>query len=157
MIPVNLRGDINHEDDTENHVSCVDVRIAPDDSAEAVQKQILRCLERGEHRANHPFLGLGKFLSHAAKVKYLNKDRTKADGNIGAFSNLGVWDSEKKIKTDDSWLFCPPVVAGQLLGAGCVTFQKRLGLTIQRHPYLSSSPEIATCWMMRWVNAIGID
>ena len=34
----------------------------------------------------------------------------------------------------DGWLFCPPVVTGQLLGAGCVTFQGRLGLAIQGRP-----------------------
>jgi len=154
MIPVNLRGDITHADDTGNHVSCVEPRIAPDDPAEAIQKQILRRLNRGEHRANHLLLGLGKFLSHGAKVRYLNKDRSKPAGNIGAFSNLGVWDAEKKIEAGGSWVFCPPVVTGQLLGAGCVTFQNRLGLAIQGHSGLPSSPEIAKAWMKRWVDGI---
>lgn len=154
MIPVNLRGDINHVDNTENHVSCVEVNIAPHDSAQEIQSQIRRRLERCEHRANHLLLELGVFLSHTAKVKYLKKDRSKPTGNIGAFSNLGVWDSEKMIETDDSWLFCPPVVTGQLLGAGCVTFQNRLGLAIQSHPALSTSPGIVSGWMERWVAGI---
>jgi len=154
MIPVNLRGDINYADDTENHVSCVEVSIAPDDSAQRIQSQILRRLMRGEHRANHLLLGLGKFLSHQAKVKILKKQRSKTAGNIGAFSNLGVWDPGKRIKTDDSWLFCPPVVTGQLLGAGCVTFQNRLGLTIQGQSGSISSPDIVTGWMKRWVEGI---
>ncbi|MEP2777638.1 MAG: hypothetical protein ABJQ29_09010 [Luteolibacter sp.] len=151
MIPVNLRGDIKHPDDTENHVSCVDVRIAAEDSVAEIQQQIRRRLERGEHRAKHLILGFGKCLNHGAKVKFLAKDRTKPAGGIGAFSNLGVWDSEKKIETTDSWLFCPPVVTGQLLGAGCVTFQNRLGLAIQGRSGLSSSPEIAAGWIQRWV------
>lgn len=154
MIPVNLRGDINHADDTENHVSCVDPLVGPDDSAEQIQKQIRRRLERGEHRAKHLLLELGRFMSHAAKVKFLIKDRANPAGNIGAFSNLGVWDPEKKIATDDSWVFCPPVVTGQLLGAGCVTFQNRLGLAIQTHHGVSSSPDIAATWMKRWVEGI---
>jgi len=154
MVPVNLRGDIMHADDTENHVSCVDVFIAPDDSAEAIQQQILRRLERGEHRANHLLLELGRLLSHGAKKKFLTNDRSKPAGNIGAFSNLGVWDSEVLIETDDSWLFCPPVVRGQLLGAGCVTFQNRLSLAIQGHPGLFLSPDIASGWMKRWVEQL---
>jgi desulfoferrodoxin (superoxide reductase-like protein) len=154
MIPVNLRGDFQHPDDTANHVSCVEVTVSPDDSAKAIQKQILNRLRRGEHRANHLLLGLGKFLSHRAKVKFLRKDRSKRTGNIGAFSNLGVWDAEKKLKDDASWLFCPPVVKGQLLAAGCVTFQNRLGLTIQNHPKLPLSGNTVKTWMSRWVEGI---
>jgi hypothetical protein len=154
MIPVNLRGDIHHADATENHVSCVDVRIAADDSVGAVQEQVRQRLERGEHRANALLLELGRLLSHGAKVKFLEKDRGKPAGNIGAFSNLGVWDSEKKIDTHDSWLFCPPVVKGQLLGAGCVTFQNRLGLAVQGHPNLSGAGGLTSIWIKRWVGGM---
>jgi hypothetical protein len=149
MIPVNLRGDIRHSDDTENHVSCVEARIALDDSPESIQQQILRRLARGEHRANHLLLMAGGILSHSAKVAYLKNDRAKPAGNIGAFSNLGVWDAEGE--NTDGWVFCPPVVTGQLLGAGCVTYRGRLGLAIQGHPALSSIPDVAAGWMSRWL------
>lgn len=144
LIPVNLRGDIQYNDDTANHVSGVEVSIAPDESAVVIQAQILRRLERGEHRANHLLLLAGGILSHAAKVRYLTVGRAKHAGNIGSFSNLGVWDVNAA--TDDGWVFCPPVVTGQLLGAGCVTFQGRLGLAIQ-----------GGCQgtMARWLDMIG--
>ncbi len=153
MIPVNMRGDITHVDDTENHVSCIEARIAPEDSAGSIQKQILLRLQRGEHRANHLLLGLGKVLSHRAKVKFLIRDRAKPAGNIGAFSNLGVWDADKILETDDAWLFCPPVVKGQLLAAGCVTFRNRLSITVDLHPG-QSSPELTGKLIRRWVNGI---
>lgn len=156
MVPVNLRGDVRFHDDTENHVSCVDVCIGPEDSVKSVHSQVLHCFEQGEHRANFLMVQLGKFLSHSAKVKYLQNGRSKPEGNIGAFSNLGVWDPEKTIQTTDSWLFCPPVVAGQLLGAGCVTFHNRLGIVIQGNPRLGLSSEIASDWMNRWVKGIGL-
>jgi hypothetical protein len=152
MIPVNLRGEIRHTDDTENHVSCVEVRIAADAPPQDIQRQILRRLARGEHRANHLLLTAGGILSHAAKVGFLKKDRTKPAGNIGAFSNLGVWVGGGE--NGDGWLFCPPVVTGQLLGAGCVTFRGRLGLCIQGHPGSLSIPESAQVWMMRWLDLI---
>lgn len=154
MVPVNLRGDIRHEDDTDNHVSCVEVRIAADDGALEIQQQIRRRLERGEHRANQLLLGFGKILSHSAKVKLLTMDRARPAGTIGAFSNLGVWDAEKTLATRDAWLFCPPVVKGQRLGAGCVTFQNRLGLAIQGHSSLSATPGIAARWMGEWKRLI---
>ena len=81
MVPVNLRGDVNHADDTENHVSCVEVQIADGDSAAMIQQQIRRRLNRGEHRANHLLLNLGKFLSHGVKVRLLAKDRSKPADN----------------------------------------------------------------------------
>ena len=143
LVPVNLRGDIRDDDDTANHVSGVEVQIATDDSAEAIQAQILRRLKRGEHRANHLLVMAGGILSHAAKVSYLRKDRSKPAGSIGTFSNLGVWDVNSE--PGDGWLFCPPVVTGQLLGAGCLTFQGRLGLAIQGR---------STGLMERWLDLI---
>ena len=154
MIPVNLRGDINHDDDTANHVSYIEPWIAADDSPRDIQRQIRHRLLRGEHRAVYFLLGLGRFLSHKTKVKLIIKGRNNPTGNIGAFSNLGVWDSEKAIDTNNAWFFCPPVVTGQLLGAGCVTFQNRLSLTIQAHPDLQNQPEIATTWMKRILASI---
>ncbi len=153
MVPVNLRGDFNHADDTENHVSSVEVQIEMSDTAATIQRQIRQRLERGEHRANHLLLGLGRFMNPQTKVALLRKDRSKPAGNIGAFSNLGAWDAEKKLATRDAWLFCPPVVQGQLLGAGCVTFQNRLGVTIQGH--VSAPLDLARNWMQRWVGGLG--
>jgi hypothetical protein len=154
MIPVNLRGDVRYADATENHVSCVDVRIAVDDSAASIQQQLRRRLARGEHRANEILLDVGRWMSHETKVRWMARNRSKAAGSIGAFSNLGEWDAEKKIDTGDSWLFCPPVVTGQLLGAGCVTFQNQLGLTIQGCPGLADASETTSTWMRRWVSRV---
>jgi hypothetical protein len=141
LVPVNLRGDVRYDDDTANHVSCVETCIAPDDSPEDIQGDILRRLKRGEHRANHILLMAGRFLSHKAKLDLLGKERAKRKGNIGSFSNLGVWEVD--VPQGDSWVFCPPFVTGQLLGAGCVTFNGRLGLAVQGCG--------ADLWMERWV------
>lgn len=146
IIPVNLRGDVRYGDDAQNHVSGVEVRIAPDDSAQAIHRQILQRLKRGEHRANYLLLNIGGILSHRAKVKFLRKDRAKPAGNIGAFSNLGVWDFDGNATDDDGWVFCPPIVTGQRLSAGCVTVQGRLGLATQG---ISAQERMA-----RWVRLV---
>ncbi|MDP4781162.1 MAG: hypothetical protein NWS16_13130, partial [Akkermansiaceae bacterium] len=153
MIPVNLRGDVTHADDTENHVSSVDVYVSPDDTVAEIQRGMRECLERGEHRANHLILCMGKHLSHRAKLWCVRKSGDEPKGNIGAFSNLGVWDAEKTM-APDTWLFCPPVCNVQLLGAGCVTFQNRLSLMIQGHVGLSERPEMVVGWMERWVESL---
>jgi hypothetical protein len=152
MIPINLRHEKKADDDTTNQVSCVEPLIAPDDSVQAVHQQILRRLADGEHRANFLLMALGKFLSHDWKKLILARSRAKPAGNIGSFSNLGSWDPHKQIDTQDAWLFCPPVVTGQRLSAGCITFQNRLSLMLQAHLDHSGSPTVTKCWMERWVD-----
>jgi len=153
MIPVNLRGGLSGSSDTANQVSCIDLRIAVGDSLQAIQQQTRRRLACGEHWANHRLMQLGGVLSEKKKVRYLIKGRSKPHGNIGAFSNLGVWDSEKSIDTNARWIFCPPVVMGQLLGAGCVTFQNQLSLTVQSH----ADEAMVSKWMRAWVEALVVD
>jgi len=149
LVPVNLRGDIQYDDDTANHVSCVEVSIAPDDSIEMIHADILHRLKRGEHRAKHLFFMVGGILNHEGKIDLLRKERAKLEGNIGSFSNLGIWNVSEA--SGDGWVFCPPVVSGQLLGAGCVTFQGRLGIAIQGH---SSEPSVVAGWIARWLEFI---
>jgi hypothetical protein len=48
-------------------------------------------------------------------------------------------------------LRCQPV------GAGCVTFQNRLSLTIQAHPKLTTDPAVPGVWVQNWVKEIEMD
>ncbi len=150
MIPVNLRGDVHYPDDTQNHVSCVEARITAADTPQSVNNQIFERLRRGEHRANHLLLTLGGIMSHRAKMAYLKYERAKPAGNIGSFSNLGVWNPDAQTTAGDAWVFCPPVVSGQLLSAGAVTFHGRLGLATQGNS--TTSP--AARRMDRWLELI---
>ena len=152
LIPVNLRGDISSRKDTENHVSCVEPILSMGDSAACIQAQIQQLLKLGEHRENYLMLMLGGFLPQAFKAHLITKSRARSKGNIGSFSNLGIWDKEKALSNTDAWFFCPPVCKGQRLGAGCVSFQNRLSLTLQAHASLADQPEIAQSCMTRWIN-----
>jgi hypothetical protein len=80
--------------------------------------------------------------------------------NLGSFSNLGNWDSEKEITQagcQGKWLFCPPVLRCQLIGAGCVTFQNQLSLMIQAHSELTTDSNLCKGWMQNWVKEIELD
>jgi hypothetical protein len=155
MIPVNLRGDVIHLDDTANHVSYISPTLSPSDSLQSIQQQIRGRLSRSEHWGHYlVMLCVGKLLSERAMLKLISQERNKPQGNIGAFSNLGVWDSARRLDPQDFWLFCPPVAQGQLLGAGCLTYQNRLSLTLQGHPGLSDRPQLAQEWMARWLKGI---
>ena len=52
------------------------------------------------------------------------------------------------------WLFAPPTLRTQMIGAGCVTFVNRMSLLIQAHPELTTDPAVVRGWMDRWVEGV---
>lgn len=154
MIPVNIRGVVRRSPDTANHTSYVAINIHPSDGLREVEDHIHGALRRGEHWGAWKGYGATQFLPALAKRQIIRKDRVLSQWNIGGFSNLGVWDPECKVTHRDltgSWLFCPPVLRCQMIGAGCITFQNRLSLLLQIHPELSTSPEVSKRWMRNWL------
>lgn len=157
MIPVNLRGKVARERDTANYSSYVSVRILPREKAQDIHRNIYAALDRGDHWANWYSYKLGRFTTHGIRKFLIARELAISQWNLGGFSNLGDWDPERKITQPDclgDWLFCPPVLRFQRIGAGCLTFQNRLSLLIQAHPELTTDSAIPKAWMQNWVKAI---
>lgn len=160
MVPVNLRGKVVRERDTANFSAYVGVKVASFETVKDVHRKVYEALGRGEHWANWYAYKTGRVLSHGIKKQMVASGRCMAEWYLGSFSNLGEWDSEKKLIQPGclgSWLFSPPVLRCQLIGAGCVTFQNRLTLTIQAHPELTTDNSVARSWMKDWVREIEMD
>lgn len=160
MVPVNLRGGVTRSRDTENHSSYVGVHIHSYDTVYDVHRTIYKALGRGEHWANWIAYESGALLTRGMKRYLISIERCMSQWNVGSFSNLGDWDAGKQISritSEGSWLFAPPVLRCQMLGAGCVTFQNRLSLTIQAHPELTVDSEIPKRWVQAWVKEIETD
>jgi hypothetical protein len=160
MIPINLRGKVVRDRDTANYSSYISVKVQPQETGAATHKKIYAALERGEHWGNWYAYELGRLNTHGIKKFLIAKEWATSQWNIGGFSNLGDWDPEKKIAQADcvgDWLFSPPVLRFQKIGAGCVTFQNRLSLLIQAHPELTSTAEAPKSWMQNWVAAINAE
>jgi len=160
MVPVNMRGKVNQPSETENHSSYIAIRVYASDRAQDVHRHIYDALEKGQHCGNWKAFDATRLTSESMKHRLIKADRATCQWNVGSFSNLGVWDPEKKMREPDvqgPWLFAPPVLGIQQIGAGCVTFQGRLSLTLQIHPDLTTSPEVATAWMRNWVREIELD
>ena len=157
MIPVNLRGRVTQPNDTGNHSSYVGIKVLASETVIDVQKHIYAALSRGEHLGTWMALSATKRTSASTKKRIIAANRATSQWSVGGFSNLGVWDPDRAITAPDclgDWLFAPPVLRFQLLGAGCVTFQGRLTLTLQIHPELTTSPEVALQWLRAWVREI---
>jgi hypothetical protein len=160
MIPVNLRGKVVRSRDTENYTSYVGVKVRSYERVYDIHRNIYAALGRGEHWANWYGYQSGRFLTAGMKRYLVSTDKCMSQWNLGGFSNLGDWDSEKKFgqgECEGGWLFCPPVLRCQLVGAGCVTFQNRLSLTIQAHPDLTTNPAIPQEWIYNWIKEIEMD
>ncbi len=160
MIPVNLRGKIAAESDTANHSSYIGVKVQSYETVNDIHRNIYMALSRGEHWANWYAYQMGRFMSAGMKKYLVEKELAMPELFLGGFSNLGDWDHYKEITQEacqGGWLFCPPVLRCQLLGAGCVTFQNRLSLVIQVHPDLATSSELPKSWMQNWVKEISLD
>jgi hypothetical protein len=160
MIPVNLRGKVVREQDTSNFSSYVGVNIRPYETVVDVHRAIYAALASGEHWGNWYAYRVTRLSSRGIKKHLLATDRAMSQWFLGGFSNLGDWDSEKTITQKQClghWLFSPPVLRCQRVGAGCITFQNCLSLTIQAHPDLTTNPAVAGAWMHSWVKEIEID
>lgn len=160
MVPVNLRGRVARKRDVENHSSYVSVKVRSFETVLDVHRSIYSALAAGEHWANWNAYKSGNFLGAGLRRALLRAERATAQWHLGGFSNLGVLDPEKKITQsgcDGGWLFAPPVLRCQMLGAGCLTYQNRLGLVIQAHPELTTNSGPARAWMLAWVREIETD
>jgi hypothetical protein len=157
MVPVNLRGKVTQPSDTGNHSSYVGIQIYASEGAREIQKRIYNALRKREHFAVWKGFAATQNTSAETKKRLINATRATSQWSVGGFSNLGEWDCGNDIAAEDcqgDWLFAPPVLRFQMIGAGCVTFKGRLTLTLQVHPELTTSPEVASEWLRSWVREI---
>ncbi len=154
MLPVNLRGAVSLSEETMNHSSCVNVKLHEKSDFKGTHEAIMDAIGRGQHIQNWMGYISGRWLSDRRRRRLISQDKAMSQWNLGCFSNLGVWDSEKRFDTGDAWCFVPPVIECQRVAAGCMTFQNRLCLTIQFHPLMSSDSELARIWLSEWVTRI---
>ncbi len=160
MVPVNLRGKLSGGRDTANFSSYVGVKVQTYETPHDIHQSIYAALARKEHWANWYSYQAGRLMTDRMRKYLIIKERAMSQWNLGSFSNLGSWDTEKEITQPEcagNWLFCPPVLRCQLVGAGCVTFQNRLSLMIQAHPDLTTSPAAPKAWMQNLVKEIDLD
>ena len=157
MIPVNMRGGVSQHRDTDNHTSYVTASVAPGEAPGSIHRRILWNLSRGQHWGNWHAFKSGHITPHPIRKWMVSNGLAIAQWNVGAFSNLGDWFPDAKTLSpaaDGDWLFAPPTLRTQLLGAGCVTVRNRMGLVLQAHPELTVDPDVVRRWMDRWVAGV---
>lgn len=160
MIPVNLRGKVVRDRDTANFSSYISVKVQSYETVHDIHRNIYAALAQKEHWANWYAYQLGSLTTDGMRKFLLKRELATSQWHVGGFSNLGDWDGEKEITQSEcqgSWLFAPPVLRFQKIGAGCVTFQNRLSLLIQTHPEFTTNTAVPKAWIHHWVKEIEFD
>ncbi len=160
MIPINVRGKIKMARETANATSYVRIEVQSYETMHDIHRNIYAALCRGEHWANWQCYQMGRFTTAGLRKFIISKGLGTPQWNIGAFSNMGDWDPNKKFTNPDclgGWLVAPPVLRFQQVGVGCLTFQNRLSLTIQTHPDLTTDPNVPKTWIQDWIKEIQMD
>jgi len=152
MIPVNVRNADTRDELEGNYVSAIFTKTHPDYRVGKIHKQIYQALNKGQQWVNYSMYGLGGMLSQSQLHSLVDSNKAMAQWNIGSFSNLG---EHEVIGMDDvQWLFAPPTLRCQHIGAGAITVNGRLGLVIQMHPEFCSDADAVDQVMIKWAKQI---
>lgn len=129
MIPVNLRGAVTRHAEDAPHMSFLAVDMDRDESVGQIQAQIDALKARAYHWGAWVALHAGNVIGAQGMRRDVVMREKKEHGWTGIFSNLGVWE----VPGSGSWIFCPAVWRAQPVGAGCLTMNGRMALTLQLH------------------------
>jgi len=146
MIPVNLRGALPAVPEDFLQMSFLPVDIERDPSPGALQALIDGLKDRDCHWGSWTALHLGRLIGHAGIRRELRKRALQHNGWTGIFSNLGVWN----VPGARSWIFGPAISRAQPVGAGCVTVNGRMSLTVQLHEALTEDLQASYALLDAW-------
>jgi hypothetical protein len=152
MVPVNMRGAIVGPSDTANHVSYLRPSIALSDSPLILQDTLRQHLAAGEHWLMWYGYRYGSLLGLFSMRMLLRADLKWGKPYVGCFSNLGDWG----LSGHSAWIGSPPVAKSMPVGAGCITYGGRMGLTLRLHSNHENAESIAKATLDDWIEkAVG--
>jgi len=149
MIPVNLRGAVRRDREAAPHMSFWAVDLDPNVSLAGLQAQISRLKQRAYHWGTWILLHAGALLGIEGMRRDIRRREKKNHGWTGIFSNLGVWE----VPDAGHWIFGPAISRVHPVGAGCITMNGRMALTLQLHAAFGAGSPTAQALLRDWKNA----
>jgi len=149
MVPVNLRGAVSRPTVQAPHMAFYGVDLEGEAAPRTVQQRVDRLRRRRYHWGMWILLHLGRLLGKEGIRNDIRKRERQKHGVTGMFSNLGTWD----VGGAGSWLFCPAITRVYPIGAGCVTMNGRMALTIQLHEALGKDLHCTWSLLNNWSHA----
>jgi hypothetical protein len=156
MLPINLRGAVTRHLERAPHMAFLGVDIDKDGAPAQVQQRIDQLRQRAYHWGVWIMLHAGRLLGGQAMRRDIRKREREQHGWTGIFSNLGVWH----VPGADHWLFCPAISRVYPVGAGCLTMNGHMALTVQLHDVLGldmfAARGILAAWKQGCLAAAGV-
>jgi hypothetical protein len=151
-VPVNMRGPVEGISAQANHAGFIEVPIGADDSAVQVHRQIKSAFVRREHWATWFFCNIGSFIGDIGMraIHRIYHVMTRGRPWVGTMSNLGTWNGV------GDWYFGPGCQYANPMGAGVITCNGRLLLTLEAHPSIARDSTLPQALMERWIAELGV-
>lgn len=149
MIPVNLRSGQDWQADPRPRMAFWGVDLPHDPSDVELQRQMDALNARAYHWGTWTLLQIGALLGREGLRRDIRRRDKLGHGATGMFSNLGRWEAPNA----GVWLFCPAVTRVYPIGAGCLTVNGRMALTLQLHDALGRDLAAAAALLDEWCDA----
>lgn len=146
MVPVNLRGAVIRHAVSPPHMSFLGVDVEPGGSLRQLHAGVDRLRQRGFHWGMWIMLHMGKLLGAEGMRRDIRKRERQQHGTTGMFSNLGAWH----VPGASHWIFCPAVTRVYPVGAGCITLNGRMALSLQLHDALGRTLHTSKALLQAW-------
>ena len=147
MLPVNMRGAVDRDRDNAPRMSFLTVDGVGTPTVAELQAQVDRRVRDGQHWGMWPLFHAGRLIGEKGLRDDIRKRERQGHGTTGMFSNLGTWT----VPGGGGWLFCPAITRTYPIGAGCITVNGRLALTLQLHEALGGTLGQARLTLDAWV------
>lgn len=146
MVPVNLRGAVTRYLERVPHMAFLGVDLDDDASPARTQASIDQLRAKAYHWGVWLMLHAGRLMGAQGMRRDIRNREKAGHGWTGIFSNLGVWNVEGA----QNWLFCPAISRVYPVGAGCITMNGHLALTVQLHEVLCEDLQASKALLAAW-------
>lgn len=149
MVPVSIHENISVDLKPQNQSSYFDVDIRHPVEAAQVENEVRRKVSNHAHWGAWLLLSLGKYLGEWV-MRLMVATNPKNVPKTGIFTNVGNWSGPSQKDGDGIWFVVPPVVDFQPFGAGALTWNSQIGLTVRLHPCLTADAAVANKILADW-------
>ena len=151
--PVNLRGAVNFNDDTQNCSSGVNVHLSNSIAPKEIQSRIKLQLKAKAHWVLWWQANIGKLIGMKG-VRFIYKLISGRQFYAGSFSFLGSWPlrahDNPPTNLDEAWVACGIGTENYPVSTGILIWNNQLTLGLKLHPYICNDVVITDQCMRDW-------
>jgi hypothetical protein len=146
MLPINLRGAVTRALERSPHMAFLGVDLDDSTSLPQAQQRIDTLRAKAYHWGVWVLMQAGRLMGKDGMRRDIAKREAQQHGWTGIFSNLGTWN----VDGAKPWLFCPAISRVYPVGAGCLTMNGRMSLTVQLHAVLCENLATSQALLDAW-------